>query len=98
LLRILQSVSTYMQLHRLLEKGCIFEVAEEKCLCLQIMQIKQQQQYKTKPIPLPALLLSDECHIMHAVMSRQPEMALLQQHFSSHLHSTKHFMEAETLS
>lgn len=69
-----------MLLHSLLEKeGCILNAVGEKGLWLQIMQIKQQQQYTTKAIPLPALLLSDECHIMHAVVSWKPELVLLQQ-------------------
>lgn len=52
-----------------------------------------KQQYKTKVIPLPALLLSDDCHIMHAVVSWKPELVLL----LCSLHSTKNFKEAETL-
>lgn len=59
-----------MQLHSLPEKeGCILEVVGAKGLSLQIMQMKQQQQYKTTAILLPALLLSDICHIMYTVMS-----------------------------
>ena len=81
------------------KKGACWRCREERTLtpnyANKIPWPPLQNQSNTCYLPT---LLSDECHIIYAVMSWKPELVLLQQCFLNCLHSTKHFMEAETLS